>query len=40
MSADLHRHAVTFLTVRAFEALARLGYEIVCTRPIASARTT
>ncbi len=30
VSADLHRHAVAFLTLRAFEALADLGYEIVC----------
>lgn len=30
VSADLHRHAVAFLTLRAFEALAALGYEIVC----------
>lgn len=30
VSADMHRHAVAFLTLRAFEALAELGYEIVC----------
>ncbi|WP_430329113.1 hypothetical protein, partial [Salmonella enterica] len=30
VSADLHRHAVSFLVLRAFEALAALGYEICC----------
>lgn len=30
VSADLHRHAVSFLVLRAFEALAALGYEIFC----------
>ncbi|QPF87797.1 tetratricopeptide repeat protein [Bradyrhizobium genosp. L] len=30
VSADLHRHAVSFLVLRAFEALAPLGYEICC----------
>lgn len=30
VSADLHRHAVSFLVLRAFEELAVLGYEIVC----------
>ncbi|WP_201449690.1 tetratricopeptide repeat protein [Bradyrhizobium sp. Ai1a-2] len=30
VSADLHRHAVSFLVLRAFEELAKLGYEIVC----------
>lgn len=30
VSADLHRHAVSFLVLRAFEALADLGYEICC----------
>jgi protein O-GlcNAc transferase len=30
VSADLHRHAVSFLVLRAFEALAALGHEIVC----------
>lgn len=30
VSADLQRHAVSFLTLRAFEQLAALGYEIVC----------
>ncbi|WP_316195718.1 MULTISPECIES: tetratricopeptide repeat protein [unclassified Bradyrhizobium] len=30
VSADLHRHAVSFLTLRAFEQLAALGYEIFC----------
>ncbi|HEY0330287.1 MAG TPA: tetratricopeptide repeat protein [Rhodopseudomonas sp.] len=32
VSADLHRHAVAFLTLRAFEELAALGYPIVCYR--------
>jgi predicted O-linked N-acetylglucosamine transferase (SPINDLY family) len=30
VSADMHRHAVAFLTLRAFEQLAVLGHEIVC----------
>jgi predicted O-linked N-acetylglucosamine transferase (SPINDLY family) len=30
VSADLHRHAVSFLTLRAVEQLAALGHEIVC----------
>lgn len=30
VSADLHRHAVSFLVLRAFEQLAALGYEIAC----------
>ncbi|MDI4235728.1 tetratricopeptide repeat protein [Bradyrhizobium sp. Arg237L] len=30
VSADMHRHAVSFLVLRAFEALAALGYEICC----------
>lgn len=30
VSADLHRHAVSHLTLRAFERLAALGYEIFC----------
>jgi protein O-GlcNAc transferase len=30
VSADLHRHAVSFLVLRAFEALAERGYEVVC----------
>jgi predicted O-linked N-acetylglucosamine transferase (SPINDLY family) len=30
VSADLHRHAVSFLVLRAFEQLAKLGYELVC----------
>jgi protein O-GlcNAc transferase len=30
VSADLHRHAVSFLVLRAFEQLAALGYEIFC----------
>ncbi|CCE11238.1 Tetratricopeptide TPR_2 repeat protein [Bradyrhizobium sp. STM 3843] len=30
VSADLHRHAVSFLILRAVEQLAALGYEIVC----------
>lgn len=30
VSADLHRHAVSFLVLRAFEALVALGYEIFC----------
>ncbi|MGF6502680.1 tetratricopeptide repeat protein [Bradyrhizobium sp. I1.14.4] len=30
VSADLHRHAVSFLVLRAFEALAALGYEMFC----------
>jgi len=30
VSADLRGHAVAFLTVRAFEALPTLGYEIFC----------
>jgi protein O-GlcNAc transferase len=30
VSADMHRHAVAFLTLRAFEQLAALGYDIVC----------
>jgi predicted O-linked N-acetylglucosamine transferase (SPINDLY family) len=30
VSADLHRHAVAFLTLRAFEQLAAMGYELVC----------
>lgn len=30
VSADMHRHAVAFLTLRAFEQLAALGYEIYC----------
>jgi protein O-GlcNAc transferase len=32
VSGDLHRHAVAFLTLRAFEQLAALGYEICCFR--------
>jgi predicted O-linked N-acetylglucosamine transferase (SPINDLY family) len=30
VSADMRRHAVTFLTLRAFEQLAARGYEIYC----------
>jgi protein O-GlcNAc transferase len=30
VSADLHRHAVSHLTLRALERLAALGYEIFC----------
>jgi predicted O-linked N-acetylglucosamine transferase (SPINDLY family) len=30
VSADMHRHAVAFLTLRAFEELAGLGFEIFC----------
>jgi predicted O-linked N-acetylglucosamine transferase (SPINDLY family) len=30
VSSDMHRHAVAFLTLRAFEQLAALGYEIFC----------
>lgn len=30
VSADMHRHAVAFLTLRAFEQLASSGFEIVC----------
>lgn len=30
VSADMHRHAVAFLTLRAFEQLAAQGYEIFC----------
>jgi len=30
VSADLNSHAVTFLTIRAFEQLAKLGYELYC----------
>jgi predicted O-linked N-acetylglucosamine transferase (SPINDLY family) len=30
VSADLHRHAVSFLVLRAFEQLAAMGYELVC----------
>lgn len=30
VSADLHRHAVSFLVLRAVEQLAALGHEIVC----------
>ena len=30
VSADMHRHAVAFLTLRAFEQIAKLGYELVC----------
>jgi protein O-GlcNAc transferase len=30
VSADMRRHAVTFLTLRAFEQLSALGYEIFC----------
>ncbi|MGJ4942112.1 tetratricopeptide repeat protein [Bradyrhizobium sp. HKCCYLS1011] len=30
VSADLHRHAVSFLILRAVEQLAALGHEIVC----------
>nr|WP_041778157.1 glycosyltransferase family 41 protein [Beijerinckia indica] len=30
VSGDMHRHAVAFLTLRAFEQLATLGYEIFC----------
>jgi protein O-GlcNAc transferase len=30
VSADLHNHAVAFLTLRAFEKLAELGHEIFC----------
>jgi predicted O-linked N-acetylglucosamine transferase (SPINDLY family) len=30
VSADMHRHAAAFLTLRAFEQLAALGYEIFC----------
>ncbi|WP_084570459.1 glycosyltransferase family 41 protein [Methylosinus sp. PW1] len=30
VSADMRGHAVTFLTLRAFEELAKLGYEIFC----------
>jgi protein O-GlcNAc transferase len=30
VSADLRRHAVSFLALRAFEQLAALGYEICC----------
>jgi predicted O-linked N-acetylglucosamine transferase (SPINDLY family) len=30
VSADMHRHAVSFLTLRAFEQLAAMGYELFC----------
>ncbi|ATQ71018.1 MULTISPECIES: tetratricopeptide repeat protein [Methylosinus] len=30
VSADMHRHAVTYLVLRAFEQLGALGYEIFC----------
>ena len=30
VSADMHRHAVAFLTLRAFEQLAALGFELLC----------
>jgi len=30
VSADMHRHAVAFLTLRAFEQLAAQGFEIIC----------
>jgi len=30
VSADMHRHAVAFLTLRAFEQLAAQGYDIFC----------
>jgi len=30
VSADMHRHAVAFLSLRAFEQLAAMGYEIFC----------
>ncbi|WP_159289037.1 tetratricopeptide repeat protein [Methylosinus sporium] len=30
VSADMHRHAAAFLTLRAFEQLGALGYEIYC----------
>ncbi len=30
VSSDMHRHAVSFLVLRAFEQLAELGYEIFC----------
>jgi tetratricopeptide (TPR) repeat protein len=30
VSADMHRHAVAFLTLPAFEELAKLGYELIC----------
>ena len=30
VSADLRRHAVAFLTLRAYEALTSLGYELFC----------
>jgi len=30
VSADMHRHAAAFLTLRAFEQLAAFGYEIFC----------
>jgi predicted O-linked N-acetylglucosamine transferase (SPINDLY family) len=30
VSPDLHRHAVAFLTLRAYEALTSLGYELFC----------
>jgi protein O-GlcNAc transferase len=30
VSADMHRHAAAFLTLRAFEQLAAFGYEIYC----------
>jgi protein O-GlcNAc transferase len=30
VSADLHRHAVPFLTLRAFEQLVTLGYDMFC----------
>jgi protein O-GlcNAc transferase len=30
VSADMHRHAAAFLTLRAYEQLAAMGYEIYC----------
>jgi predicted O-linked N-acetylglucosamine transferase (SPINDLY family) len=30
VSADMHKHAVAFLTLRAFEQLAAHGFEIIC----------
>ncbi|HVJ51886.1 MAG TPA: tetratricopeptide repeat protein [Aliidongia sp.] len=34
VSPDMHRHAVAFLTLRAFEDLAAQGFEIVCFKTL------
>lgn len=34
VSGDLHRHAVSQLTLRAFEALAAQGFELVCYKTV------